>query len=248
MGCSISVEKVISNTDCVMLDISDIEKNVTTGDILLAHGGGFFSDLTEVVTRCPWSHSGVIIKEKNINNGDVLIWETTRIIEHYDIIKNKYQTGVSLALLRDKLYYYEGEYICIRKLCVPDYIREKFGCKLLKLIKEYDGREYDSNILDVAFTSFYTLPLINYNPHIKKSLFCSELVALTYGTLGLIDLSERRAIEYQPQDFSPCNNLNLPESCYFDKTMFVKLPHKKRSVKNRSTTIKLSDANDITVL
>lgn len=226
MGASISVEEVCKNFGIKKLSIEETEEIVQTGDILLASGGGLFSSIIKYTARCPWSHAAMIIKEPSIGGGDVLLWETTRLAEHMDTLKHKFQNGISLSPLRDKLTYYDGDYICIRRLTVPEELRKQFACRL-KRVLNFDGKQYDSNFLHMwasfhgAITGSSTIKTYN-----KPRFFCSELVALTWAEMGLLDLEQRPCMEYEPQDFSCCGTINLPPNCYLSDMFFVNLLHK----------------------
>jgi len=178
----------------------------------------------------------MIIKEPHIANGQTLIWETTRLIEKYDITNNTYHKGVNISALKDKLAYYEGAYIAIRKLTAPKHYREHFSTVINSLFKKYNGKAYDNNLLHMYVSlhgSFFGPPKNKE----KKAYFCSELIALSYMEIGLLPKNGKPAIYYEPQDFSCASNMKLPEGCTLGLPIFIVLPHTKRIVQNQATRI-----------
>ena len=254
MGCGLSQEEIIKNTHTHVIKISEAEKVLETGDILLGHASGIFSEIIEGCSRSPWSHVGMIVKEPKYQNGETLIWETTRDVEHKDIIRNKYITGVSLAPLRDKLAYYEGEYVAFRKLHVSPFVREIIKKRLPHIIKEFDGKQYDTSIIHFWVCQkggMFGSDLVRGNPNNKKdvprNVFCSEMIAYTYAYLGLLDIYQKPPMEYAPQDFSCSGNLQLPYNCYLDIPIFVELPHLDR-IKDHRCSSTIIEGDDLVII
>ena len=259
MGSNISSEEVTHHMNTNILSIEELEDYVETGDIILSHGNGGFAWFTKTLTRCPWTHSAFVVKDKRIQNGTALIWETTRIVKHFDVIRKSEGTGVNLYPIREKIKHYDGDCIVVRKLSVPQHVRNTFYTNIMPILHKYDGKMYDSKFKDVAFTSFCTFPFFKQIDYAEeRALFCSELVALTYGELGLLDLNKKPAIEYEPQDFSCSCVLDLPPNCYLLPPAFVHVgsdPSEEHCSKgNPSSIVKgrqsiiLSDINEITVV
>jgi hypothetical protein len=173
----------------------DIRKTVSTGDILLFSGRGRISVGIRLATRSRWSHVGmaVILQDYDF----VCLWESTTGAAMPDLDTGIVRSGVQLVPLSSRLDAYEGD-VSIRHLegVVFD---DADVAGLMRLRRDLRTRPYERHFADLVQAA-YDGPLGDREEDLS-SLFCSELVAEAYQTLGLID-PRRASDEYVPADFS----------------------------------------------
>jgi len=164
---------------------SSLEKYVSTGDIVLMQGTGASSMIIRMFTRSPWSHVGMIVKEKNIAKGRAMLWECTRHSAHHNIIsrtlslnlpivgEGSYLTedgevyhykegGISLCPLDKQLQKYNGAIIALRKLEAPISARNEWAKNMKPIIQSFiGGFELVSHSLAISSKSS-TFPTMDY--------------------------------------------------------------------------------------
>lgn len=189
----------------------NIRPDIQTGDLILFSGNGPIAFGIKLITRSKWSHVGMAFKMPEYDF--VAIWESTSLSNIHDIESGMHVNGVQMSPLRDRIRNYNGD-IAIRHL-------SDFTCDLDKLKRfrsSVRGRPYEKDLFEL-FSAALPYPFSNNDEDIS-SLFCSELVAETYQTLGLLD-EQKPSNEYTPSDFAQDANLHLSEGTLSDEVIIV---------------------------
>lgn len=170
-----------------------IRPKLDTGDIVLFSGKGAFSEGIKWFSKSTWSHVGMVVHMPDWGH---FLWESTTLSDLEDFETGTLTKGVQLVVLSDRIKKYEGE-IAIRRLQVER--TERMTTDLAKLRLELRGKPYEKIKLELI-RAVYDGPF-GQNTADLSSLFCSELVAQAYQTLGLLS-EDLPANEYVPKDFS----------------------------------------------
>lgn len=197
---------------------SKIRNQLKTGDIVLFNGKGRISTGIKFATKSPWSHVGLIyvFEEQNM----VAIWESTTLNKLKDIDTNTLRQGVQIVSFTERVEQYRGN-MAIRILKNANLSKYDYNC-LNKLRKELSGKPYEKSILELI-KSAWDVPSISFseNQEDLSSLFCSELVAKAYKTLGLLP-TEIPSNEFVPCDFSYNGKVdNLLKKAYLEEEIYI---------------------------
>lgn len=191
-----------------MQQYDKIRGKIKTGDIILYSGKGAVSSGIRFGTGSEWSHVGMAMR---IEGWDaVLCWESTTLNTVKDIELNRAVKGVQLVPLSERVIKYNGR-IAIRHLegvGLTDAIFENL--KILR--RQLIGRPYEKSTLELLNAAL-DLGDWTTNAEDLSSLFCSELVAEAYQTMGLLDSPPigLPSNEYVPKDFSDQGNICLKQ-------------------------------------
>jgi len=181
-----------------MVKYHEIRMAMKTGDLVLFSGEGFVSNLIKLATRSKYSHVGMVLK---INQFDfIALWESTTLNSAGDI-NGQYVKGVQISQLSARIDDFEGE-VYWRPLQWP--IGHDGLLKLAQLRQELKGRRYETSENEL-FKSVYD-GILGNNEHDLSSVFCSELVAEAYQTVGLLS-ADRPSNEFTPADFGIISDL-----------------------------------------
>ena len=168
-------------------------ENIKTGDIVLFSGEGFVSAGIQKFTGSKWSHVGMVVK---FDEWDfVQIWESTTLSDVKDLVSGKFTKGVQLVPLSMRIDNYEGD-IAVRHLAVN---RSGMIDVLSKLRHEFNGTPYEESEIELIKSAYDGL--LGANERDVSSLFCSELVAEAYMSMGLLSKLHQPSNEYTPADF-----------------------------------------------
>ena len=172
-----------------------------TGDILLFSGKSGTSTGIKWMTMSNWSHAGIVVRE---GDQEPLLWESTTLDDIRDRATGTFRQGVQLVPLAERVANYDGEVIARR---LQGVIFSRLDLKRFATLREtLKGRPYEESTVE-ALKAAYDGPG-GHNEENLSSLFCSELVAEAYQSLGLLS-EERPSNEYIPTDFS-VKHYNLP--------------------------------------
>jgi hypothetical protein len=185
-----------------MPSYESIRGDLKTGDLVLFSGTKALSMGIKWFTGSKWSHIGMVLRlpEWNI----VLIWESTTLSNLTDIETGTETQGVQLVPLSERVKTYEGD-ITIRKLEGVERTPELMN-SLRDLREDFKGRPYEESKIELLKSAYDGI--WGENEEDLSSLFCSELVAEAYKTIGLLP-DRMPANEYTPKDFSEKENLML---------------------------------------
>ncbi len=181
---------------------NEIRENLKTGDIVLFSGKKALSMGIKWFTGSTWSHVGMVLRlpEWNI----VLLWESTTLSNLTDITTGKETQGVQLVPLSERVKKYDGD-ISVRQLEGVDRTPEMMA-DLKTLSEQFKGKPYEQSKIELLKSAYDGL--FGENQEDLSSLFCSELVAEAYQTMGLISESEP-SNEFTPKDFSSEKRISL---------------------------------------
>lgn len=186
----------------ISLDELDSGGYAESGDILLFEGNSVFGIFEECMTKSPYSHVAMFIR--NPNNGKLYVWESSNADNNIDVLTNKKKDGPRLIPARKKLEEYlliYGDGIVYRKLNRPvgtkAFSKEQWP-DLLAFLKGESNKHFEKYVYTMAESYTHTL-MVPRNEDLT-SVFCSEEVANTW-TMAGVPLG-RRPDMYCPQDFS----------------------------------------------
>lgn len=182
---------------------NQVRDELKTGDLVLFSGKGFISRLIQFGTRSKWSHVGMVIKIKELDF--VALFESTTLSNIKDINTNTLKRGVQLVPLSERITKYDGE-VAIRQLnkaLTDDQINY-----LVQFRKNMQGKAYESSNLELIKSALDQFNSLTLNAEDLSTVFCSELVAEAYQSIGL--LSEiTPSNEFTPSDFAGHLPLNF---------------------------------------
>ena len=201
---------------------SNLCPTLDTGDLVIFIGSNY--NINYVGSKwsfaSPVTHLGLIIKEKD---GSLKSLEATA------------KEGVIIKDLRTSIENYSSEIIAVRRL--KDYKRtEEFNAIILRFIDDHYAKPHDLQSfaghmemirsavdLHIPFTNIEIFK--NKEEKIDK-FFCSELIALLFSQLGLLNLRTDKEVltsnEFTPPDFSNYGNYTLRKKEVERKQLFDK--------------------------
>ena len=189
---------------------NDLSSTLDTGDIVLfiGYNTNNYYIASKWSYASPISHIGLVYKNKTTNS--------------LQILEANKAEGVIIKDLKTKLQSYPSEIIAIRR--IKDYQRtDEFYSIFDRFIEDHYAKEHDLNSLNGTFEMIksavdlhipftHTEVFKNHDEKIDK-FFCSELVALLYSQLGLLNLRSDHELltsnEFTPPDFSNYGNYTL---------------------------------------
>lgn len=194
---------------------SSIRAELKTGDIVLFSGKSAFSNIIKYGTMSKWSHVGLVL---NIPEYDFLtVWEATTLNNIVDLDTQTPTKGVQLVPLSDRVQKYSGD-ISIRQLRGAD-LPASAVADLMRLRKALRGKPYERGKMEL-FKAAYDGPCGDNNEDLS-SIFCSELVAEAYQSLGLLE-ENTPSSEYTPGDFSEKRMTRLAGDFYLSEEITIK--------------------------
>lgn len=175
-----------------------IRDSLRTGDVVLFSGKGGASAGVKWVTLSRWSHVGMVMVLPEYDF--VCLWEATTTTSLADLESGAARMGVQLVPLSARVREYDNA-IAVRRLGGVELDQADLQ-GLMALRRELAQRPYEQRLLELMIAA-YDGPL-GRNAEDLSSLFCSELVAEAYQTLGLIAAGpeDKPSNEYVPADFS----------------------------------------------
>lgn len=179
-------------------DVVDI---LQTGDVLLFHGENSVSREVEIATGSPFSHCAMVIRHDR--RAAPMIWQAGPGGIVVDPTKNQKHGGAQLGditetmrLMEDPKYHDTGY---LRRLTLDR--PADFDDLALRMVADLDGRPFPSML---KMVEDYVLGRLLHVVSPERTLFCAELVALTYERLGLLPAAPP-ANAYAPGSFSEKN-------------------------------------------
>jgi hypothetical protein len=184
----------------------NVRSGMHTGDLVLFHGLDLESEIIEIFEHSIWSHVGMVVRMPCLEYP--LLWESTPLHYLTDPLLNKAKSGPRLVSLDDRLVVSlkKGLYnrFMVRRLevkrskdmlnALSDFIS---GVHLMTFPKEW-----------VVLRDFLEGRLLKSAPGVRRSFYCSELVAKTDIRMGLLpEIPPSNA--YLPKDFAARGHLPL---------------------------------------
>ncbi len=195
----------------------ELKDNLKTGDILLVHGRYEFSVVIETVQWSPYSHSAMVVRAADVGLAgkapDLLLWESNSLDNLPDILSGQTKTGPMLVDLEKRLSTTSSEFSDVKFAWKPMYLSD--GDNLGEPLASFMP-----TVLNATFPTDEEMGQLFYDGRYKgitapmDKLFCSELLAHTLMTLGLIT-SQYPMNAYAPKDFSDTGTVRLRRRAYF---------------------------------
>ena len=164
----------------------EFRKRCKTGDMILMSGNYAGSKLIKFMTKCEWSHCGIIIKVPEYDM--VLLWEATIKSKTKSVETGEFVDGVALVGMSDKLRNYNGH---IGFKFLSKELDDKQKKQLGELRTELSGKAFEEDKLEIV-NAAYDGPF-GRNTEDLSSIFCSELVAEAYQRVGIF--TDNRKLE-----------------------------------------------------
>jgi hypothetical protein len=196
------------------LKYSETRATLRTGDLVLFSGRGTVSNMIKYGTLSNWSHCGMVVKMEQYDF--ITIWESTTLSNIPDLESEMPLMGVQLVPLSERLKKYDGD-VAIRRLKGGELSNDDIN-KLMLLRKQLKGKRYELSKMEL-FKAAYDGPF-GANIEDLSSIFCSELVAEAYQSLGLLD-DVKASNEYTPADFSEKRMKNLLGDFYLSEEELI---------------------------
>ena len=185
------------------ITMQELEDGVAqTGDILLFEGNSIFGIFEECMTKSPYSHVAMFVRDPTTNK--LFVWESSNADNNMDVITNTKKEGPRLIPARVKIEEYLqlfGNGIIYRKLIKPEGT-VVFSDKQWPILRQFMAQEVEKTFEKYIYTmgeSYTHMQLFPRNQDLT-SVFCSEEVAHTWITAGVP--LYRRPDQHCPQDFS----------------------------------------------
>jgi len=174
---------------------AELRPQLATGDVVLFGGKSALCRRIQRLTGSRWSHVGMLFCDAGAD--DALLWEATSATDLKDLDTGRTGPGVRLTPFGAWVALY-GERIAVRRLAA-ERSAERMAA-LAAFRREMAGRPYEKHRLELL-RSMGAGPLgRNAGPDLS-SLFCSELVAAAFQSMGLLR-DRPPSNNYTPKDFS----------------------------------------------
>jgi hypothetical protein len=196
----------------------NVRSGMQTGDLVLFHGLDLESEIIEFFEHSIWSHVGMVVRMPCLEYP--LLWESTPLHYLTDPLLHKTKSGPRLVSLDDRLVVSlnKGLYnrFMVRRLevdrsedmlnALSDFISE---VHLMAFPKEW-----------VVLRDFLEGRLLKSGPGVRRSFYCSELVAETYMRMGLLPKTPP-SNAYLPKDFASQGHLPLQMGAILGKDILI---------------------------
>ena len=182
-----------------MTTYHEIRGQVEPFDIFLFSGKGFISRSIQLFTGSPWSHVGLALRLPGYDFN--LMYESTTMSNVPDLATGARVKGVQLSHLSQRIDAYDGK-VAWRHISGPRPV--DIYDKAATLVREFAGRPYEENQLELIRSALDTFTLKQNQPDMS-SVFCSELAAYI---LRAVDFMHEGlpANEFTPADFANQRN------------------------------------------
>jgi hypothetical protein len=187
-----NLEKFILKSNPELVSIENILENSKTGDLLFFAGYTFAERSIRRYHNSYYNHCCLIFRDLDEHGKDIpYIFESD--------LGQGYREGPRVMKLVDKLARWKGmPYVCWRKYIPPNH-DEKLrptGEDVRNIAQNYIKYDFDKSMVGWLFSKYPDSRLYKYFKP-PKSVFCSEMVALTLQKLGILP------DDYIPGYFTP---------------------------------------------
>ncbi|UPW19677.1 hypothetical protein M0C34_05190 [Agarivorans sp. TSD2052] len=193
-----------------MLKYQHLATELKTGDLVFFSGKGFSSDIIRYGTFSKWSHVGMVLLLDDYDF--VTLWEAVPMTGERCLYSKQMSNGVQVVALDEKINRHSGS-VSVRQLLGGE-LTEASLIELMQLLENFQGRHYEQSFWELARAGWQG-PW-GENQENLASLFCSELVAAAYQTMGLL-VGGKPSNEYTPADFSEDELKHLNNGFYLSK-------------------------------
>ena len=184
----------------------EVRSELKTGDVVLFSGKSAISNIIKLFSGGKWSHVGMIVRLEELGDG-VFLWESTTLSDVNDIETGRATKGVQLVPLSQRIKGYSGDvtYRPLDKKVSAAMLKKLGDCRARLARKPYERGEAE------LFKAAYDGLGGKSSGEDLSSLFCSELVAEAYQSMGLLPEypDGPPSNEYVPLDFSERREITL---------------------------------------
>ncbi|MCF1458355.1 MAG: hypothetical protein LPH21_12595 [Shewanella sp.] len=196
-----------------------IRKELKTGDLVLFSGKSMLARCSQLVTRSPWTHVGMVLTMPTYDS--VCLWESNYWPSVRDQESSKFVHGVQIVSLRERLLQFDG-IVAVRRLVDVNFDDDQIS-SLFQLKREIGNNAYEKspkrliNALVKRETKrrllrgdiSILLPFIPFdNTEDLSTVAGPELVAEAYQRLGLLSESQP-SDDYLACDFGGAQKMAL---------------------------------------
>jgi hypothetical protein len=181
-----------------------VKDSLKTGDLLLFHGLGQVSHLIELLEWSYWSHVGMVVLPKDVglegdeplffestSSGDGIIDVISGVSQESGVMLVPLSERISVDLEKDFDNHFKVKYLS-RGLTTEELVTLKV------FVLSVHGNKFPS---DEDLLKYYFEGRLRNVPMPGNEMFCSQLVAQTFMSLGFIS-PDYVANGYSPQDFN----------------------------------------------
>ena len=189
-----------------MASYDSIRNTLKTGDVVIFSGKSAVSNFIKLFSGGKWSHVGMVLRLKELDDA-VLLWESTTLSNIPDIETQAAAKGVQLVPMSQRVASYDGE-IAVRQLNKA--VSAKMQRALAECRKALSRKPYEAGEMELLKPAYDGIGGKSSGEDLS-SLFCSELVAEAYQSMGLLPEYPKGlpSNEYTPLDFSAHRSLKL---------------------------------------
>ncbi len=185
------------------LSLDDAVAGSATGDIWLFRGRSLADLAIRAATNSPVNHVGMAVA---LDDLPPLLWHAELGRSLPDVWTGQSHRGVQLHLLSDAVTTWReryGQRAWMRQL--QGTIERRHENRLLEVIERYDGRPFPTT---PGVARNWLVSRIRRRPSSLETVYCAELVAITYQHMGLLP-ARRPASWYDPGRFWSGDRIDL---------------------------------------
>jgi hypothetical protein len=170
--------------------LEELLKEANTGDLVFFSGTTLAERAIKIYTRSPFSHVGIIFKDVDEHGKQIpFLWEAD--------IGQSQKDGPRVIKLSDKIERWKGD----RRIGFRKYKGDRPSKEVMMgIVSNYINLDMDSSMMSWLWSSYPSSKIFQSN-HDPKKVFCSELVAITLQTLGILSRSDHPT-SYSPATFA----------------------------------------------
>jgi hypothetical protein len=181
----------------------DALASAATGDLWLFRGRKLADVAIRTLTNAPVNHVGMVVA---LDDLPPLLWHAEMGPSLPEVSAGQHQRGEQMRRLGDAVRTWEERYGQVA------YLRQLEGTitrvhedRLIETIERYDGRPFPRTL---GLARSWLTGRVRRTEASKETLYCAELVAITYQAMGLLP-SRRPASWYDPGRFSTVDRIDM---------------------------------------
>jgi hypothetical protein len=206
------------------LSLDEAVELTRTGDVWVFRGRSRADRMIQTLTNSPVNHVGMSVVIEDL---PALMWHAELGRSLPDLWTGRHQRGVQLHDLRSAVTVWGGKYgqqAWLRQLDAP--VTREMEDSLLRTIALLDGTAFPTSMRLAARWirgRFPSLRKQDVQPADLETVYCAEVVALTYEAMGLLP-SGRRPNSYDAGSFWSGDDLELLQGAKLGGEIPVRLP------------------------
>jgi hypothetical protein len=169
-------------------------ETAVTGDVWLFRGPRLADRAIRVATNAPVNHVAMVMA---IDDLPPLLWHTELGQSLQDVWTGDHHRGAQLNRLDESFHVWTGKYgqrAYVRQFAGE--VTRKMEDELLRVIAEYDGREFPKTR---GLVARWLAGRVRHEAT-GEAVYCAQLLAITFRRMGLLD-TKRPANWYDPGKF-----------------------------------------------